>query len=59
MFTCDVCTHVCAGVCVFVYMSVFLICMSVYICDILWGRQGDSNYICVFMCVHVHKRIRD
>lgn len=66
--TCDVCSHVmcvhmcvhmCVLVCVFVCMCVFLICMSVYSCDILGGRQGDSNYICVFMCVHVYRRITD
>ena len=35
---------------VFVYMCMFLICMSVYVCGILVGRQGDSNYICVYVC---------
>lgn len=36
-FTCDVCAQVCAGMCVFVYMNMFLICMSVYICGIFGG----------------------
>lgn len=62
-FPCDVCSHVMRVhmyvlVCVFVYICMSLICMSVYSCVILGGRQGDSNYICVFMCVHVQRRIR-
>ena len=53
-----VCVHMYVPVCVFVYMCMFLICMSVYMCDILVGKQGDSSYMCVYMCVHVHRRIR-
>lgn len=45
----SVCAQVCAVNCVFVYMNMFLICMSVYICGILVGRQ-ETQITFINMC---------